>query len=88
MSKRKFKRLVEKKVVMGWDDPRMPTLSGMRRRGYTPESIRSFVNKTGVAKRNGISEIALLDENLWAIAHLGALATLPSLFCNLKLLIL
>ena len=64
MSKRKFKRLVEEKIVMGWDDPRMPTLSGMRRRGYTPESIRSFVNKTGVAKRNGISEIALLDASL------------------------
>ena len=64
MSKRKLKRLVDDGSVSGWDDPRMPTLSGMRRRGYTPEAIRAFVEKTGVAKRNGVSEIALLDASL------------------------
>jgi glutaminyl-tRNA synthetase len=64
MSKRKLKLLVDENHVSGWDDPRMPTLSGLRRRGFTPESIRNFVEKTGVVKRNGVSDIALLDYSL------------------------
>lgn len=61
MSKRKLLALVEKNIVSGWDDPRMPTLSGFRRRGYTPESIKNFVEKAGVAKRESISDISLLE---------------------------
>ncbi len=61
MSKRKLLELVEKKVVTGWDDPRMPTISGFRRRGYTPESIRNFADEIGVAKRDGIIDVSLLE---------------------------
>jgi glutaminyl-tRNA synthetase len=61
MSKRKLLQLVEEKHVSGWDDPRMPTISGMRRRGYTPESIRLFCDKVGVAKRENVIEMALLE---------------------------
>jgi glutaminyl-tRNA synthetase len=61
MSKRKLLELVEQGYVRGWDDPRMPTLSGMRRRGYTPESIKDFCERIGVAKRNNTVEIALLE---------------------------
>ena len=61
MSKRKLLKLVEDKVVSGWDDPRMPTISGLRRRGYTPTSIRNFVNKVGVAKRDNIIDVSLLE---------------------------
>jgi glutaminyl-tRNA synthetase len=61
MSKRKLRQLVEEKHVLGWDDPRMPTISGLRRRGYTPESIRSFCERIGVAKRNSMVDIALLE---------------------------
>lgn len=64
MSKRKLLQLVEGNYVSGWDDPRMPTLSGMRRRGYTPESIRNFAEKVGVAKRDSISEVTLLEYSL------------------------
>ena len=64
MSKRKLKLLVDDNHIAGWDDPRMPTLSGLRRRGYTPESIKAFVEKTGVVKRNGVSDIALLEHSL------------------------
>jgi glutaminyl-tRNA synthetase len=61
MSKRKLLELVEGGFVSGWDDPRMPTISGLRRRGYTPESIRSFADKVGVAKRDNIIDVALLE---------------------------
>jgi glutaminyl-tRNA synthetase len=64
MSKRKLKLLVDDNHVFGWDDPRMPTISGLRRRGYTPESIREFANRIGVAKRDGMIDIALLDHCL------------------------
>ena len=61
MSKRKLLQLVQEGYVAGWDDPRMPTLSGLRRRGYTPESIRSFCERIGVAKRDSMVDIALLE---------------------------
>jgi glutaminyl-tRNA synthetase len=61
MSKRKLRQLVEEERVNGWDDPRMPTLSGMRRRGYTPEAIRNFVTAAGVSRTNGIVELAMLE---------------------------
>ena len=61
MSKRKLRQLVEEGRVNGWDDPRMPTLSGMRRRGYTPEAIRNFVTAAGVSRTNGIVELAMLE---------------------------
>ena len=61
MSKRKLLRLVQDGIVSGWDDPRMPTLSGYRRRGYTPESIRTFAEMIGVAKRNSVVDVAMLE---------------------------
>ncbi len=60
-SKRKLRQLVEEEHVDGWDDPRMPTLSGLRRRGYTPESIRDFIERIGVAKSYNLVDIALLE---------------------------
>jgi glutaminyl-tRNA synthetase len=64
LSKRKLLTLVSKKYVRGWDDPRMPTISGLRRRGYTPESIRDFCDRIGVAKTNSTVDIALLEHCL------------------------
>ena len=64
MSKRKLLELVKNNYVNGWDDPRMPTISGLRRRGYTAESIRNFSDKIGVAKRNGIVDVALLEHSI------------------------
>jgi len=61
MSKRKLLRLVDNNIVTGWDDPRMPTISGLRRRGYTPKAIRSFIDKVGVAKRENIIDVSLLE---------------------------
>ena len=61
MSKRKLLELVKNKVVNGWDDPRMPTISGIRRRGFTPESVRDFCERIGVAKSNSLVDIALLE---------------------------
>ena len=61
VSKRKLLRLVEDGVVSGWDDPRMPTISGLRRRGYTPESIKNFADTIGIAKRENIVDVSLLE---------------------------
>jgi glutaminyl-tRNA synthetase len=61
MSKRKLRQLVEERRVSGWDDPRMPTLRGLRRRGYTPEAIRNFVAAAGVSRTNGIVDLAMLE---------------------------
>jgi glutaminyl-tRNA synthetase len=61
MSKRKLRTLVEEDLVEGWDDPRMPTISGLRRRGYTPEAIRDFCERIGVAKRDSMVDFALLE---------------------------
>lgn len=64
VSKRKLLQLVEEGKVSGWDDPRMPTLSGYRRRGYTPDSIKNFIKKVGIARRDGITDIALLEHSI------------------------
>lgn len=64
MSKRKLLKLVESGVVDSWDDPRMPTISGLRRRGYTPEAIRHFATRIGVAKRDGMIDVALLEHSV------------------------
>ncbi|HKO57550.1 MAG TPA: glutamine--tRNA ligase/YqeY domain fusion protein [Thermoanaerobaculia bacterium] len=73
MSKRKLLRLVEEGRVRGWDDPRMPTIAGLRRRGYTPASIRNFAERIGVAKRENVIDVALLEfsirEDLNRTAH-------------------
>jgi glutaminyl-tRNA synthetase len=61
LSKRKLLALVQNKLVRGWDDPRMPTISGLRRRGYTPEAIRNFCKRVGVSKTNGTTELGLLE---------------------------
>ena len=61
LSKRKLLALVQNKLVSGWDDPRMPTISGMRRRGYTPEALQNFCGRIGVSKTNGTTELALLE---------------------------
>lgn len=64
VSKRKLAQLVEKGIVNGWDDPRMPTISGLRRRGYTPESIRNFADTIGIAKRDNLIDVSLLEFNI------------------------
>ena len=64
LSKRKLLQLVQHQHVTGWDDPRMPTLAGFRRRGYTPEAIRTFCERIGVAKRNSVVDIAMLEHSL------------------------
>jgi len=61
MSKRKLLQLVEKGIVSDWDDPRMPTISGLRRRGYTPDSIKNFIKRVGVAKRDNVIDVSLLE---------------------------
>ena len=73
VSKRKLLQLVEGGYVSGWDDPRMPTLSGIRRRGYTPNAIKNFIHKVGIARRDSITDVALLEysirEDLNKTAH-------------------
>jgi len=64
MSKRKLLELVKEEYVNGWDDPRMPTISGLRRRGYTPESLKLFAEKVGVAKRDNVIDVALLEHSI------------------------
>lgn len=64
MSKRKLKQLVDEALVNGWDDPRMPTLDGMRRRGYTPASIRNFCDMVGVTKANSVVDVGMLEHSL------------------------
>ena len=64
MSKRKLLELVEEGYVNSWDDPRMPTISGLRRRGYTPESIKKFSEKSGIVKRNSVVDVALLEHSV------------------------
>src|SRR5439155_7001542 len=61
LSKRKLLLLVQQKLVTGWNDPRMPTISGMRRRGYTPEALRNFCGRIGISKTNGTTELGLLE---------------------------
>jgi glutaminyl-tRNA synthetase len=88
MSKRKLLRLVEEGYVQGWDDPRMPTLSGFRRSGYTPEAIRTFVDRVGVAKNDSVVDIALLeytirqDLNMRAPRRMGVLRPLKVIIDN------
>jgi len=88
MSKRKLLELVKDKHVEGWDDPRLPTLSGFRRRGYTPEAIRNFCDKIGVAKRESVVDIALLeyclreDLNKRAFRVMGVLRPLKVVITN------
>lgn len=72
MSKRLLQQMVEKKIVDGWDDPRMPTISGLRRRGYTPESIRNFIDRVGLTKFNSRTDVALLEHSVRD--HLNAVA--------------
>ena len=72
MSKRKLRRLVEEKYVSGWDDPRMPTLCGLRRRGYTPTSIRTFINRIGVSKVTSTVEYGFLEHCLREELNLSA----------------
>ena len=88
MSKRKMLRLVEEGHVSGWSDPRMPTIRGLRRRGYTPESIRNFSEKVGVAKRDNMIDVALLehclrnDLNKKALRRMGVLRPLKVVIEN------
>jgi glutaminyl-tRNA synthetase len=88
LSKRRLLALVQNKVVSGWDDPRMPTLSGIRRRGYTPEAIRTFCSRIGVSKTNGINEIGLLehavreDLNRHSLRVMGVLRPLKVIIDN------
>lgn len=79
MSKRKLKQLVDEGVVDGWDDPRMPTISGLRRRGYTPESIRNFAREIGVAKSNSIVDGRMLEYFVREDLKLKALRTMAIL---------
>lgn len=64
MSKRKLLELVQENLVNGWDDPRMPTISGMRRRGFTPEALRTFSDRIGIAKRNNVIDVAMLEHTV------------------------
>lgn len=80
MSKRKLLQLVEEGYVATWDDPRMPTISGMRRRGYTPESIRDFCDRIGIARRENIIDVGLLE--FCVREHLNKIAQRRMVVCN------
>jgi glutaminyl-tRNA synthetase len=88
MSKRRLLKLVQEKHVNGWDDPRMPTISGMRRRGYSPDGLRNFAARQGVSKTNGITELAQLeyyireDLNKTALRVMGVLRPLKLVIDN------
>lgn len=88
VSKRKLLQLVNERYVSGWDDPRMPTLSGIRRRGYTPAALRRFCDKIGVAKKDSVVDVALLehcvreDLNETAVRVMGVLAPLKVVITN------
>lgn len=88
LSKRKLIRLVQEKHVRGWDDPRMPSISGLRRRGYTPEAIRNFCDMIGVAKNNSIADIGMLeycvrqDLNKRALRVMGVIKPLKVVITN------
>ncbi|OIP71544.1 MAG: glutamine--tRNA ligase [Candidatus Infernicultor aquiphilus] len=88
LSKRKLRQLVEEDYVTGWDDPRMPTISGLRRRGYTPESIRNFCDRIGISKTNSVVDIRFLehcireDLNLRAPRVMGVLHPLKLVISN------
>src|SRR5258707_5120424 len=79
MSKRKLLALVQQQVVSGWDDPRMPTIAGIRRRGYTPEAVRDFCSRIGVAKKENVIDIALLEHTVREDLNRRALRALPVL---------
>jgi glutaminyl-tRNA synthetase len=80
MSKRKLLELVNEGLVNGWDDPRMPTVSGLRRRGYSPESIRNFADRIGIAKRENVIDVGLLEFSVRE--HLNKIA--PRIFAVLN----
>ena len=88
MSKRKLLQLVEENIVTGWDDPRMPTVAGLRRRGVTPAAIRHFCHRIGVTKYNGLTDVALLehsvreDLNKHALRRLGVLRPIKVVLTN------
>jgi glutaminyl-tRNA synthetase len=88
MSKRKLLQLVEENIVSGWDDPRMPTVAGLRRRGVTPAAIRHFCHRIGVTKYNGLTDVALLehsvreDLNKHALRRLGVLRPIKVVLTN------
>ncbi|HMI76864.1 MAG TPA: glutamine--tRNA ligase [Buchnera sp. (in: enterobacteria)] len=90
LSKRKLNLLVKNKIVCGWDDPRMSTLSGLRKRGYTPTSIRNFCNNIGVTKKDNLIELSSLescirnDLNQYAPRAIGVLNPIKIILCNLK----
>jgi len=79
MSKRKLLQLVQEKIVSGWDDPRMPTISGLRRRGYTPEAIRDFCDRIGVSKKESTVDMALLEHCLREDLNMRALRVMAVL---------
>lgn len=80
MSKRKLLQLVKERFVAGWDDPRMPTLAGMRRRGYPPEAIRNFCERIGVGKRDSLVDYGLLEYSVREVLNLKA----PRVMCVLR----
>lgn len=87
VSKRKLLQLVEQKIVFGWDDPRMPTISGLRRRGFTPESIRNFVDTIGIAKRDNVVDVSLLEFHVRE--HLNKIAPrVMAVLCPVKVVLL